>query len=75
MVNITIVSRIKSLCSGKHISLSKLLLECNISKSFIYDLEKRDRTPSVEVLLKLSDYFNVSMDYMVGRTDNPEVNK
>lgn len=26
-------------------------------------------------LIKLADFFNVSLDYLVGRTDNPEINK
>lgn len=31
--------------------------------------------PKINVLIALADYFNVSIDYLVGRTDNPEVNK
>lgn len=31
--------------------------------------------PSASVLIALADYFNVSIDYLVGRTDKPEVNR
>ena len=31
--------------------------------------------PSLENLIALADYFNVSIDYLTGRTDNPEINK
>ena len=31
--------------------------------------------PSALVLIALADYFNVSLDYLVGRTDNPEINR
>lgn len=31
--------------------------------------------PSLDVLLALADYFGVSLDYLCGRTDKPEVNK
>lgn len=31
-----------------------------------------DRKPTLDVLLKLSEYFDCSIDYLVGRSDNPE---
>ena len=64
---------IKLLCKNKNISVSRLLEECNIRKSLIYDLEKRDYTPSAEVLEKIADYLDCSVDYLLGRTDCPEV--
>lgn len=38
-----------------------------------YEYGKRE--PAFKNLIALADYFNVSIDYLVGRTDNPEVNK
>jgi len=38
-------------------------------------LEKGKRSPSFEVLCSLADYFDVSIDYLVGRTDNPAINR
>ncbi len=38
-------------------------------------LEANDSKPNYESLISLADYFNVSLDYLVGRTDNPEINK
>ena len=37
--------------------------------------ESGEREPSMQSLIALADYFGVSIDYLVGRTDNPEVNK
>lgn len=37
--------------------------------------ERGTRKPSYEVLLALADCFDVSVDYLMGRTDNPHVNK
>ncbi len=31
-------------------------------------------TPHHDTLLALADFFNVSLDYLVGRSDNPKVN-
>lgn len=36
---------------------------------------KNGGNPSVDILKKAADYFNVSTDYLLGRTDNPEVNR
>lgn len=37
--------------------------------------EAGTREPSIEKLIALADYFGVSIDYLVGRTDNPEINR
>ena len=66
---------IKSELKNKNISISKMLEDCSITKSLIYDLEKRNRTPSVELFERVADYLDVSIDYLVGRTDKPEINK
>ena len=34
--------------------------------------EKGQKEPTLSVLLRLADYFDVSMDYLVGRSDDPE---
>ena len=65
---------IKDLCKLKGISISNLLLECDIRKSLIYDMEKRDCAPSAEILEKIADYFECSVDYLLGRTDIMEIN-
>lgn len=66
---------IKAVCKDKGVTMSTLLTECGIRKSLIYDMEKRDWTPSAEVFEKIADYLDCSVDYLLGRTDNPEVNK
>nr|DAH98517.1 MAG TPA: repressor protein [Caudoviricetes sp.] len=38
-------------------------------------LEKSKRSPSFEILCALADYFEVSIDYLTGRTDKPEINR
>lgn len=50
-----------------------MLEACNIGKSLIYDLEKRNASPSIEVIGQIADYLNCSVDYLFGRTDNPNV--
>ncbi len=54
---------------------AKLAKDNNISTGNISDWKKGRSTPKTETLIKIAEYFNVSIDYLVGRTDNPEVNK
>ena len=73
MDNTQVANRIKELCKLKGSSVSKMLEVCNIRKSLIYDLEKRNASPSIEVIGQIADYLNCSVDYLFGRTDNPTV--
>ena len=73
MYNSQVANRIKELCKLKGSSVSKMLEVCNIRKSLIYDLEKRNASPSIEVIGQIADYLNCSVDYLLGRTDNPTV--
>lgn len=60
---------IKELCKKKNVTISKMLLDTSIRKSLIYDMEKRDYTPSAEILEKIADYLDCSVDYLLGRVD------
>lgn len=42
-----------------------------LSEIAIQNYEARRRRPAFDVLLALADYFGVSLDYLVGRTDSP----
>ena len=75
MDNIQLVKNIKGLCQVNSISITNLLTECNLRKSLVYDIEKRNAKPSIEILECISDFFDVSIDFLIGRTDNPEINK
>ncbi|MDD4565367.1 MAG: helix-turn-helix transcriptional regulator [Eubacteriales bacterium] len=66
--------------------LAKLKLERNLLQKTIADninvslrayqyYERGQREPQMSVLIALADYFDVSIDYLVGRTNNPRINK
>ena len=67
MNNSQFAKMIKMTCKEKGISVSKLLDECDIRKSLIYDLEKRNYTPSVAVVEQIADYLECSIDYLLER--------
>ena len=47
----------------------------NTTKQSYSNYERGYRKLSIEDLMKLADFYNVSTDYILGRTDNPEMNK
>ena len=67
--------RLKEIRKSKKISQLKLSIELNMSQNTISRYETGDREPGINELIKLADYFNVSVDYLLERTDNPIMNK
>lgn len=63
--------RIKSLRVEKGISQSALASFLGVTKTQISDIENAKTSTSIERLIALADYFDVSLDYLVGRSDNP----
>lgn len=64
------LERIKKLCEKHGISVNALENRLEIPNNTIYQwYEGSDRKPSLERLEKIADYFNVSLDYLRGRTD------
>lgn len=47
----------------------------NMSQRSVANWESGDRSPSLSTLIELSEIFNVSLDYLLGKTDNPERTK
>lgn len=66
--------KIKILAKKQGISLNTLEERVGLGKNYIYSL-KNKKTPSAEHIAKIADYFNVSTDYLLGRTDNPHIAK
>ncbi|MGT2911748.1 helix-turn-helix domain-containing protein [Streptococcus cameli] len=65
--------KIKELCKSRRISIAKLEENLGLSKNAIYAIKRNQ--PSAERLQEIADYFNVSTDYLLGRTDNPRIAK
>ncbi|OVE67973.1 transcriptional regulator [Clostridium diolis] len=61
--------RLKNLRLEKGISQKDLAHHFNIARSTLSQYESNQRTPSDEIKVKLSEYFNVSLDYLLGKTN------
>lgn len=72
MQNTDIAATIKELCVRRGVTISTFLTDCKLAKSFIYDLEKRATSPSSDKLSRIADYFDCSVDYLLGRDEQKE---
>lgn len=63
------MNRIKILREELNMTQQELADKLDGAKSTVAMYEKGDRKPSMEVLLKLSDIFNCSIDYILGKSD------
>ncbi len=69
-----IAARIKSTAKSKGISLKIMLSECELGINTISQMSKGNDMLSKN-LAKIADYLGCSVDYLLCRTDNPEINR
>mgnify|MGYP002250971323 CR=1 FL=1 len=62
--------RIKNLAKQKDKSLQQVARELKYGENYFYSLNA-GKQPTAEKLQEIANYFNVSVDYLLGRTDNP----
>lgn len=60
---------LKAIRKAKHLNQQKVVLDLNISREALSYYENGKREPSLELLKKMSDYFNVSIDYLITGKD------
>lgn len=65
--------RLKELRVASRITQVKLAMDLNLSQHSISRYETGEREADYDTLVAIADYFNVSLDYLLGRTDNPKV--
>ncbi|MCK1211151.1 helix-turn-helix domain-containing protein [Streptococcus uberis] len=65
--------KIKELADKQGISINRLESNLGYSRNTIYNL--KTKKPNAERIAEIADYFNVSTDYLLGRTDNPAIAK
>lgn len=63
--------RLRQLREARHISQLKLAMDLNLNQNSISRYESGAREADYKTLIALADYFQVSVDYLLERTDNP----
>ena len=67
--------RIKDLREEQGKSLLEIAENTGISKSALHYYETCQREPSLSAIIKLSAYYNESIDYLIGETNNRNIKK
>lgn len=67
----SVFEKVKELCEKHGISLNTLEENLGYGRNSLYSL--KNKKPNAERLQDIADYFNVSTDYLLGRTDNPNI--
>lgn len=62
--------KLKELRKEKGISQLKLAMDLSMNQNTISRYETEERQADYETLIKIADYFNVSIDYLLERTEN-----
>ena len=61
--------RLKELRKSRKVSQLKLALDLNMNQNSISRYENMEREADYKTLIKFADYFDVSLDYLLGRSD------
>lgn len=71
----TFSERLKQLRESKNLTQKAVAESVGMAPMAYQRYEYGTRDPAFSQLLSLADFFDVSIDYLVGRTDKPEVNR
>lgn len=66
--------RLRELRKKKHLSQLKLAMDLGLNQNSISRYEMGIREADYKTLIMFADYFNVSVDYLLERTENPVMN-
>ena len=68
-------NRLKDLRKSRKLTQVALQMQTGIEQALLSKFENGDRVPPTETLFLLAEFYNVSIDYILCRTEKPEVNK
>ena len=68
-------NRLKALRKSRGYTQISLQMQTGIEQALLSKFENGERVPPTETLMKLAEFYNVSMDYIMCRTDKPDVNR
>ena len=68
-------TNLKKLRKEKGITQINLQMKTGIEQALLSKFENGERIPPTETLIRLADFYNVSIDYILCRTENPRINR
>lgn len=70
-----VFEQIKGLLDQKNISASRMLTELELNKNALSTMKSAGYLPRLESLARIADYLDCSVDYLLGRTEDPQSHK
>ncbi|MGB9782605.1 MAG: helix-turn-helix domain-containing protein [Moorellaceae bacterium] len=67
----TFGERLNHLRKSRGLKAEELTEAIGLKRRIIFHYEKNEAKPSFDILIRLADFFDVSLDYLVGRSDDP----
>ena len=71
----SVQNRLKVLRKSRGYTQVSLQMQTGIEQALLSKFENGERIPTTEALFRLAEFYNVSIDYILCRTDKPEINK
>ncbi len=68
-------NRLRTLRKSRKMTQIALQMQTGIEQALLSKYENGSRIPPTETLLILAEFYNVSIDYILCRTDKPDINK
>ena len=68
-------NNLRVLRKEKKLTQLSLQMKTGIEQALLSKFENGERVPPTEALMRLADFYDVSIDYILCRTDNPNINK
>lgn len=68
-------NRLRELRKSRGYTQIALQMQTGIEQALLSKFENGERIPPTETLLRLADFYNVSIDYILCRTNRPEINR
>ncbi len=68
-------NRLKELRKSRGYTQIALQMQTGIEQALLSKFENMERVPPTETLLRLAEFYGVSIDYILCRTDKPEINR
>lgn len=68
-----VAERINKLLKEKNLQQKDMLMECGLNKNTISSMLSRGSMVKADTLAKIADFLSCSVDYLLGRTENPEI--
>lgn len=68
-------NRLKELRKSRGYTQISLQMQTGIEQALLSKFENGERIPPTETLMRLADFYNVSVDYILCRTDKQEINR